>query len=116
MLACPPGERHDLGLICFGLALWRRGWRIAFLGADSPVATVAETAADLDAGMIVIAATDRNRLEEAADDLRKLARRHPLAIGGGGADPELAESLDSVLLAASPSEAAKSLDRALAGS
>ena len=116
VLACPPGERHDLGLICFGLALWRRGWRIAFLGADSPVATVAETAADLDAGMIVVAATDRNWLEEAADDLRKLARRHPLAIGGGGADPELAESLDSVLLAASPSEAAKSLDRALAGS
>jgi DNA-binding transcriptional MerR regulator len=116
VLACPPGERHDLGLICFGLALWRRGWRIAFLGADSPVATVAETATDLDAGMIVIATTDRNRLEEAADDFRKLARQHPLGIGGGGADAELAKALGSMALAESPSEAAKSLDQALAGS
>ena len=47
VLACPPQERHDLGLICFGLALWRRGWRIALLGADSPIATIAETAGDL---------------------------------------------------------------------
>ena len=29
LLACPPGELHDLGLICFGLALRARGWRIA---------------------------------------------------------------------------------------
>lgn len=116
VLACPPGERHDLGLICFGLALWRRGWRIAFLGADSPIATVAETAAELGAGLIVIAATDRNRLEEVADDLRQLARQYRLGIGGGGADAELAEALGSMALAASPSEAAKALDQALAGS
>ena len=44
VLACPPGEHHDLGLICFGLVIRRRGWRVALLGADSPVATIADTA------------------------------------------------------------------------
>jgi DNA-binding transcriptional MerR regulator len=114
LLACAPRERHDLGLICFGLALWRRGWRIAFLGADSPVATIADTASDLDARMTVIAATDRSRLEAVADELRELAGQHPLALGGAGADPELAEALGARSLPASPTEAAKSLDRALA--
>ena len=32
VLACLPGEQHDLGLIAFGLALRSRGWRIVYLG------------------------------------------------------------------------------------
>ena len=34
ILACAPGEQHDLGLIAFGLALRARGWCIVFLGTD----------------------------------------------------------------------------------
>ena len=30
LLGCPSGERHDLGLIIFGLALRDRGWRVTF--------------------------------------------------------------------------------------
>ena len=33
LLACPSGELHDLGLICFGIALRGHGWRITYLGA-----------------------------------------------------------------------------------
>jgi len=110
VLACPPGERHDLGLICFGLVLWRRGWRIALLGADSPVATVAETASDLGAELIVVAATDPGRVEDVADELRSLAGRHELALGGVGVDAGLAESLGGRSLPASPAAAATSLD------
>src|SRR5581483_7693871 len=40
-LACAPGERHDIGLIAFGLVLRSHGWRILFLGADTPIATLA---------------------------------------------------------------------------
>ena len=113
VLACPPGERHDLGLICFGLALWRRGWRITLLGADSPIATVAETASDVGAEAIVIAATDRSRLEEAADELRELARDFSLALGGAGAEPELVQTLGASSLPPSPGAAAEALDLAL---
>ena len=35
LLACVPGDQHDLGLICFGLALRAHGWRITYLGADT---------------------------------------------------------------------------------
>ena len=36
LLACPPREQHDLGLIAFGLALRNRGWRITYLGPGHP--------------------------------------------------------------------------------
>src|SRR3954463_7326396 len=35
LLACAPGERHDISLLAFGLVLRSHGWRILFLGADS---------------------------------------------------------------------------------
>src|SRR6202035_1321959 len=31
VLACPPGELHDLALMVFGIALNRTGWRIDYL-------------------------------------------------------------------------------------
>ncbi len=44
LLACPSGELHDLGLICFGIALRGHGWRITYLGADTPQSTLIEAA------------------------------------------------------------------------
>ena len=37
ILACLPGEQHDIGLIAFGLVLRRQGWRIVYLGQDAPL-------------------------------------------------------------------------------
>ena len=37
LLACPPGELHDLALMVFGIVLHRNGWRIRYLGASTPV-------------------------------------------------------------------------------
>src|SRR5690606_10611390 len=37
VLACLPGEAHDLGLIFLGILLSRRGWHVTFLGADTPL-------------------------------------------------------------------------------
>ncbi len=33
----PRDDRHDLGLLCFGIGLRERGWRVTFLGADTPI-------------------------------------------------------------------------------
>ena len=44
ILACLPGEHHELGLLAFGVTLRRRGWRITCLGTDSPIGAVADTA------------------------------------------------------------------------
>jgi DNA-binding transcriptional MerR regulator/methylmalonyl-CoA mutase cobalamin-binding subunit len=96
--ACPPGERHDLGLLCFALALRDRGWRIAYLGQDTPVQALAHTAARLAPDLVVISAVSSQPLSDAAGALAALARTHPLAIGGRGASAELAERLNARLL------------------
>jgi MerR family transcriptional regulator, light-induced transcriptional regulator len=40
LLACPPGERHDMVLLCVALMLRERGVRVRFLGADTPIPAV----------------------------------------------------------------------------
>src|ERR1700729_2472633 len=37
ILACPPGEFHDLGLLSFGLPLREHGWGITYLGPATPI-------------------------------------------------------------------------------
>jgi DNA-binding transcriptional MerR regulator len=104
LLACVPGEQHELGLIAFGLILRARGWRIAYLGADTPIDTVERTAQSLRANVVVLAAVEPGRLEAVADDLRALAAHVPLALGGPGAVAGLgARVLDADLAAAADS-------------
>ena len=61
VLAGPAEERHDLGLLIFGLALREHGWRITFLGGDTPLETLAETVQQLEPDAVVLAATDAGR-------------------------------------------------------
>lgn len=68
LLACPPGEQHDLSLIALGLALREHGWRITYLGADKPIETIDETAAALRPDLIVVAAAEASRLSGCAED------------------------------------------------
>jgi len=105
VLACVPGEQHDLPLIVFGLALREHGWRITFLGADTPVETLVKTAAALEPAAVVVSATQRGLLEAAAEELAR-ARGVPLWIGGAGANGELAKRVRARLLEAGPLEEA----------
>jgi MerR family transcriptional regulator, light-induced transcriptional regulator len=108
LLACPPGELHDLGLICFGLALRGRGWRIAFLGADTPVETLLQTAEDLRPELIVLTAAAPQRFSRVRSDLGRVAGATRLAVGGRGATKALATSVGAELLSGDPvSEAAR---------
>ena len=63
VLACLPGEQHDLGLIAFGLALRSRGWRIVYLGADTPIETVEEASGEVQPSLVVLAAVAGARVE-----------------------------------------------------
>ncbi|HEX6115688.1 MAG TPA: MerR family transcriptional regulator [Solirubrobacterales bacterium] len=109
LLACPPGELHDLGLIAFGLALRSHGWRITYLGPDTPVETVTEAAARLEPALVVLAALGPERFEAAAEAIAALGSRHPVALGGSGSGAELAERLGARALTAGPIEAAASV-------
>ena len=85
LLACPPGERHDLGLIAFGLALRNRGWRIDFLGSDTPTASLVEAARAIQPALLVLSAAAPELLSPLRAQLEELARSHQLAIAGAGA-------------------------------
>lgn len=102
VLACPPGEQHELGLICFGLALRARGWRIIYLGADTPIRTIEESITATTPSLVVVAAEMREHLEPVAAELASLARAAPVALAGHGATGELAARVGAVLLEEDP--------------
>jgi MerR family transcriptional regulator, light-induced transcriptional regulator len=85
LLACAPGEQHDLGLIAFGLALRARGWRILYLGPDTPLDSLADAARSAEPDAVVVSAVDPGALAAAGDYLAQLARDHHLAVGGPAA-------------------------------
>ncbi len=85
VVACAPGELHDLGLIAFALALSRRGWRITFLGPDTPVKDIVETADRLKPDLVVVSASAKRRLTPLLDTLTKLNESTRVAIAGPGA-------------------------------
>jgi MerR family transcriptional regulator, light-induced transcriptional regulator len=91
LLACAPGEQHDLALIVFGLALRERGWRITYLGPDTPIDSLENAARTLEPAAVVIAVTTPQRLAGTEASLRKLARSVPLWIAGAAASPKVTE-------------------------
>lgn len=105
ILACVPGERHDMGLIAFGLVLRSHGWRILFLGADTPLATLRRAVETTDPRLVVVTSMDSALLETQSTELRRLGRSAPLVLSGAGASEKLCtrlriDRLDGDLVAA----------------
>jgi MerR family transcriptional regulator, light-induced transcriptional regulator len=105
VLACAPGELHEIGLICFGLSLRTRGWRITYLGADTPLQCIEDNVSDGPA-ITVVAAVARERFGASSGGLGRVARRLPIAIAGAGADAATAKRLGARHLDTGPIEAA----------
>ena len=84
VLACAPGELHDLGLIAFALTLHRRGWRITYLGPDTPMDSLLDTAERLSPALVVVSGTTRRRLTPLAEDLSRLALKTRVVVAGAG--------------------------------
>ena len=85
LLACLPGEQHDLGLIAFGLALRSHGWRIAYLGADTPLDTLERAAEAVEPAFVVVSATSGERIRAVASQLKAFAGRYRVGLGGSAA-------------------------------
>ena len=112
VLACAPGEQHDISLLAFGLVLRSHGWRIIFLGADTPIVTLAQAAEGTGSALTVLASFDPARLEAESTAIRRLARELPLMLSGPGATEQLCrrlrvQRLDGDLIAAAHEIAAR---------
>jgi len=108
LLACPPGEEHDLALLGFGIALNRLGWRIAYLGANTPLAEISRASTKLTPVAIAIALT---RLDNTVETraLTNLARSHRLLLAGPGADDPSLRTIPAQRLTGDPISAAEEL-------
>ncbi len=106
LLACPPDELHDLPLMMFGIALRRRGWRVTYLGAETPVQSIVDGARAVSPELVVLASTDAAHLLSIAHGLKALAKTNRVAIAGTGASAELAGSIGAEYLRSDPVTAA----------
>jgi len=106
LLGCFPGDQHDLGLICFGLGLRANGWRVTFLGPDTPFVAISEAARRVRPALIVLTTLtplDRGAVEE---ELAAISAYAPVALAGAGvkeSDPPIG---GAVFLAGDPFTAA----------
>ncbi|MFO7572633.1 MAG: MerR family transcriptional regulator [Gaiellaceae bacterium] len=114
LLAGPPEEMHDLGLIVFGLALRSRGWRITFLGANTPIETIRDTAHRISPQLIVLATLVPSRIGTVLEEVQLLSAEWRVAIAGAGVTADLVERAGAEYLSVGLFEAADSLSASLA--
>jgi methanogenic corrinoid protein MtbC1 len=95
VLACAPGERHDIGLLMLAVMLRTDGWRVEFLGADTPVAEAITFAYDVGATMLCLSASRTESLESLRSALAAVSPPDGLALvlGGLAVTPEIARDL-----------------------
>lgn len=90
LLACLPGESHEMGLMLAGLAAAARGFRVLYLGADLPLAQLLPVAEAVNPASIVLSATCVAIDDAMAEELSNLCRKTtpPVYIGGDVAERE----------------------------
>lgn len=113
VLACPPGERHDIALKAMEVVLLQSGWRVRFLGADTPFPALSQACRTIAPDAVVLAATRRTALEAHGPVLRRLAATVPLFIGGPGAHEDLVADWGVTRLSGDLVAAARQLSRSV---
>jgi DNA-binding transcriptional MerR regulator len=111
VLACLPGEHHELGLLVFGVALRRRGWRITYLGTDSPIGAIADIARSLRPAVVVLLTMNPDVFLDHAREIGQLANQIQVVIAGRGTTPQVARQTRTRRLDQDPVSAAQTIDR-----
>lgn len=98
VLACAPGEHHDVGLLMLAVMLRADGWRVEFLGADTPVDSAIAFADRTGATLLCISASldESVGLLRASLTLTAPAARAMLVVGGAAVTPEIARDLRAI--------------------
>jgi DNA-binding transcriptional MerR regulator len=103
LLACAPGEQHDIGLICFGLVLHSyHGWRVKYVGADTPFPDLVRAARVIRPDLVAASAVTPARFFRDVQGWREFGSEFPVAIGGAGASARLARRIRAAFLSGDP--------------
>jgi methanogenic corrinoid protein MtbC1 len=93
--AAPAGERHELGLVMFGVYLRRQGIRVLHLGADLPVIDLATVVAARAAEVVCLGVSTDAALEGYVDAITRLAGLEVpprICVGGPWKPPPVPEA------------------------
>jgi methanogenic corrinoid protein MtbC1 len=107
-----PGERHELGLMMWAIALRADGWKVDYLGPDTPLADALALARRRTARVLCLSVTLRERGPELERSLAGLdAEGVEVVLGGRAATPELAAHVGAHHVRGDLREAVDSLRR-----
>ncbi len=95
VLACAPGEQHDVGLLMLAVMLRGDGWRVEYLGASTPVSHAVAFAEAIGATMLAFSASRDEPLAELSHGLGRLGRGPlpALALGGAAVSADVAREM-----------------------
>jgi MerR family transcriptional regulator, light-induced transcriptional regulator len=95
VLACAPGEQHELGLLMLACLLRADGWEVIYLGQSTPVADAVAITREHDAPLLAFSVTMCDHVEAFAGAFDALASDDLPAtvIGGASASDALAERI-----------------------
>lgn len=98
VLACAAGEQHDVGLLMLAIGLRADGWRVEYLGPDTPARDTVAFAEAIGAEAVCFSATRDDSFERLRDELGSLPRSQTLAlvVGGAAVDPVAARTLGAI--------------------
>jgi DNA-binding transcriptional MerR regulator len=98
VLACAPGERHELGLMMAAIALRRDGWKVVYLGADTPLADAFALAGRTSAQILGLSLAMPERTGAIAEALRTTSPPAgvTLVLGGSASTAAAAHGLGAL--------------------
>lgn len=86
VLACAPGERHELGLLALAVLLQADGWQAVYLGTDTPLEAALTTATRTNADLLCLSASDASAREALESELANEDLPDRLVVVTGGAE------------------------------
>jgi DNA-binding transcriptional MerR regulator len=109
LIGCGPGEQHTLGALALALGLQSRGWRVAYLGADTAIAAFAGAARSLVPERVVISFTVPWTIAHARQPLRNLVLDCGIVLAGRATGTAMARRLGAQWLPGDPLAVAEAL-------
>ena len=97
VLACAPGEHHELGLLALAVLLQADGWLPVYLGADAPLESSLALAGRMRAGVVCLSASTPDLLADLQDRLAEAQLPNATRVIVGGAAAERPQRLGEVV-------------------
>jgi MerR family transcriptional regulator, light-induced transcriptional regulator len=118
IVACGPGETHEIGSLMLAVMLRRAGIRVFYLGADTPLADLVQYTQSHPVDAVLLSVGANGALAQLRNQCSNLERLHiPIFYGGAAfnANPSLALELGGQYLGSNAQQAVRYLVGLLSG-